>query len=404
MKTTQYFLPSDAAAAAGSEQDYTVIGNASLIMDADWLVFFASIKKCDSNEEIIFNIEREKIPFLFTSEQLMALIETTLSVKTRLSMIAHVGPRLVDPKAKANQFIQLFRYAEEKERVESILKMRTQVLMATASLFRPGVSILGSSATKRPAPNGTTTTTSSSSSPRPVFLGIKGLSIREKIAPGTSASSSSTKLKAILSLGGGHDRSFTEKDKVGAGTPLTPASSLAASNEGLFNDRTSGNMSCSSSISSSISSSSGSSKKYSNYSEGVTTTSGRSSSYYSTPSKAPSTTTMEEVSRTIRSRGKVASLIATFSRGGVKGSTDECDEDLRMKYPEMNSDGLNEHTEVDDDAGIAITWSDSPGIKTNKDVEKDDEKRQRHTPISLQYDHTNPTSIFACFSFWVTAR
>ena len=405
MKTTQYFQPLDAAAAAGNnEQDYTIIVNASLITDAEWRIFLASIKKCDSNEEIIFNLEREKTSFLFTSEQLMALIETTLSVKTRIAMISHLGPRLVDPKSKANQFIQLFRYAEEKERVESILKMRLQVLMATASLFRPGTSILGSPAIKRPVPNGTTTTTPST--PRPVFLGIKGLSVREKIAPGTSASSS-TKSKAILSLGGGRESTFTEKDKPVTGTPLTPASSLAPSNEGgLFNDRTSGNVSCSSSISSSISSSSGSSKKYSNYSEGVTTTSGRSSSYYSTPSKAPTTTTMEELSRTIRSRGKVASLIATFSRGGVKGiSADECDECDECEKS-MKKDGLDDrHLDVDEeDAGIALTWSDSPAIKTNISSETDNPlaHTQRQTPNTLQYD--NSLSIFACFSFLVSAR
>ena len=113
MKAThQYFKPLDAAPTASNEQDYTMIGNASLITDADWLVFLATIKKCDSNEEIIFNIEREKIPYLFTSDQLMALIETTLSVKTRLAMVTHLGPRLVDPKAKANQFIQVWEVAQ----------------------------------------------------------------------------------------------------------------------------------------------------------------------------------------------------------------------------------------------------------------------------------------------------
>ena len=90
--------------------------------------------------------------------------------------------------------------------------MRIQVLMATASLFRPGTSILGSSASKRSSPNGNASTTTIPP-PRPVFVSIKGLSIREKMAPGTSTGSSQ-KAKAILSLGGGRESTFTEKDKL----------------------------------------------------------------------------------------------------------------------------------------------------------------------------------------------
>ena len=115
---------------------------------------------------------------------------------------------------------------------------------------------------------------------------------------------------------------------------------------------------------------------------------------------------MEELSRTIRSRGKVASLIATFSRGGVKGiSADECDECDECEKS-MKKDGLDDrHLDVDEeDAGIALTWSDSPAIKTNISSETDNPlaHTQRQTPNTLQYD--NSLSIFACFSFLVSAR
>jgi hypothetical protein len=64
-------------------------------------------------------------------------MDLTLSVKTRIAMIQHVGPRLIDPRAKATQFVGMFRYSEEKEKVESVLKARTQAVMANKSLFRP---------------------------------------------------------------------------------------------------------------------------------------------------------------------------------------------------------------------------------------------------------------------------
>jgi hypothetical protein len=73
-------------------------------------------------------LEVAKIPFLFHSEDLAKMVDTTLSVRTRISMMATIGPRLVDPKAKTDYFLGLFRYAEEKSQVEDILKARTQTL------------------------------------------------------------------------------------------------------------------------------------------------------------------------------------------------------------------------------------------------------------------------------------
>lgn len=49
-------------------------------------------------------------------------------MKTKLAMIAMIGPRLVDPKSKTSEFIALFRYVEEQSKVEDILKTRVQQL------------------------------------------------------------------------------------------------------------------------------------------------------------------------------------------------------------------------------------------------------------------------------------
>jgi hypothetical protein len=53
-------------------------------------------------------------------------------VKTKLSFIEKLGPRLTDPRAKATQFVSMFRYSEEKERVEGILKARSTVMSSTS--------------------------------------------------------------------------------------------------------------------------------------------------------------------------------------------------------------------------------------------------------------------------------
>lgn len=46
-------------------------------------------------------------------------------------MIAQVGPRLIDPKAKTQQFLDLFRYSDEKNQVEEILKARSQAIVSS---------------------------------------------------------------------------------------------------------------------------------------------------------------------------------------------------------------------------------------------------------------------------------
>lgn len=86
------------------------------------------------NEDRLNLLDVEKIPYLFSSSHLAELLEITPSVKTRLSMILMLGPRLTDPKAKVDYFLNLFRFSEEKEKVQVVLKARTTVLASL--LFR----------------------------------------------------------------------------------------------------------------------------------------------------------------------------------------------------------------------------------------------------------------------------
>lgn len=47
-------------------------------------------------------------------------------------MIATIGPRLIDPKAKMTEILDLFRFSEEKERISVILKRRVTVINSEA--------------------------------------------------------------------------------------------------------------------------------------------------------------------------------------------------------------------------------------------------------------------------------
>eukprot|EP01038_Epipyxis_sp_PR26KG_P011461 gene11461-15353_t len=86
------------------------------------------------NETRLNILESDKIGVLFSSEDLCQLLEVTTSVKTRLNMISMIGPRLVDPRAKMEQLMGLFRFVEEKSIVEEVLRARVQTL--SAALFK----------------------------------------------------------------------------------------------------------------------------------------------------------------------------------------------------------------------------------------------------------------------------
>lgn len=87
-----------------------------------------------------------KAPYLFSSNNLLVLLDSVLSVKTRLSIVSLIGPRLIDPSAKFNEIIDVFRFAEEKAKVEGILKQRSKVL--SASLFNKSRGSLGGNSSR----------------------------------------------------------------------------------------------------------------------------------------------------------------------------------------------------------------------------------------------------------------
>lgn len=79
-------------------------------------------------------LETQKAPYLFNSDSLFKILDTTTSIRTKLAIIDMIGPRLTDPKAKMDQFLDLFRFSDEKAHVEEVLKARAAIL--TSSMFK----------------------------------------------------------------------------------------------------------------------------------------------------------------------------------------------------------------------------------------------------------------------------
>jgi hypothetical protein len=94
------------------------------------------------NAERLHMLESGKEPYLFSSDDLIQLVEITPSLKTRIEMISMIGPRLTDPTAKVAVFTGMFRYTEDKNIVEEVLKARTHAINASKFTNRAGTNAL----------------------------------------------------------------------------------------------------------------------------------------------------------------------------------------------------------------------------------------------------------------------
>lgn len=96
------------------------------------------------NQQILGMLDSEKYPYLFTSADLLQILDVSTSVKTRLAIITMLGPRITDPRVGTDKVLSLFRFAEEKSQIEEVFKSRMQVLNGSmftraSSLSSPGL-------------------------------------------------------------------------------------------------------------------------------------------------------------------------------------------------------------------------------------------------------------------------
>lgn len=63
----------------------------------------------EDNEERLHILEEHKVPYLFCSENMIELMEITPSVKTKISIVNLIGPRLTDPRNKMEQIVVSLR-------------------------------------------------------------------------------------------------------------------------------------------------------------------------------------------------------------------------------------------------------------------------------------------------------
>jgi hypothetical protein len=123
---------------AGAPAEFECLTDAVKIEPSDFSKMVSILEGEESNDTRINTLHAMKAPYLFTSAQLIAIVHLTPSVKTRISFIEEIGPRLVDPKAQSSELLDLFRYSEEKRQVEEVLRARAQSVASKQSIFSAG--------------------------------------------------------------------------------------------------------------------------------------------------------------------------------------------------------------------------------------------------------------------------
>lgn len=86
--------------------------------------FYCDLYFDSDSLDIVTYLSHHKNGFLFTSQELIQILDLIPSKRTQILIIEMIGPRLVDPKKYSNQLLDRFRYAEEKKIVQDILKAR----------------------------------------------------------------------------------------------------------------------------------------------------------------------------------------------------------------------------------------------------------------------------------------
>lgn len=94
------------------------------------------------NEQKCRILEREKKSYLFSSNHLFQILDLTPSVKTRISMILILAPRLTDPKSNSLKLLDMFRFSEDKQQVQEALRQRSRALESKSfTTFKPEASL-----------------------------------------------------------------------------------------------------------------------------------------------------------------------------------------------------------------------------------------------------------------------
>eukprot|EP01035_Chromulina_nebulosa_P028545 gene28545-37699_t len=125
-------IPSFTSSTAASSEFTAIktesLSHARVILKEELNKLLSSMNETEDNTLKLKIIDEGKKPYLFLSIHLVELLETTPSLKTKITIIKMIAPRLMDPRAKSEYFIGLFRFSEQKDIVKAALKSRMHTI------------------------------------------------------------------------------------------------------------------------------------------------------------------------------------------------------------------------------------------------------------------------------------
>mmetsp|Transcript_15899 Transcript_15899/g.23949 ORF Transcript_15899/g.23949 Transcript_15899/m.23949 type:complete len:387 (+) Transcript_15899:81-1241(+) len=101
-----------------------IVTSCSLIERDEFSELMLLFSGSGDNASKLKYLETKKDKYLFSSADMIQLLDLIPSKKTQIAMIEMLGPRLTDPKKRADDILGRFRFSEEKKIVQEVLKMR----------------------------------------------------------------------------------------------------------------------------------------------------------------------------------------------------------------------------------------------------------------------------------------
>lgn len=170
-----------------------VITGAVPISSEELNEFVKILKIFESNEDVINFVEQRKAPYLFSTKDITTILNIVSSIRTKITIILLLSPRLTDPSVALDSLIKLFRYSDEKKVIEDAIKAR--ILTINRSVFKNSTlsSSLSTSTTVPFSVTELSAQTSSGNASRNLFAG-RGMRQRAsaKLSSSSTTSTSSS--------------------------------------------------------------------------------------------------------------------------------------------------------------------------------------------------------------------
>ena len=96
------------------------------------------LQAMDDNKARINYLDKAKCGYLFNCKQLHDMVMITESLKTRIAFIDLVCPRITDPQTMSQAFVDMFRFEDDKAKVEAAFKARLETVKASAFTAKGG--------------------------------------------------------------------------------------------------------------------------------------------------------------------------------------------------------------------------------------------------------------------------